>query len=96
LSNCLQGIISQVLLPRKDGNDRVVATEALLISEAVKSIIREGSIMQLTSSIQTGGKYKMHSMQDTVLRLYKNGIIDKDIAAEYCAEMDLEKVVSYF
>ncbi|MGA1839914.1 MAG: PilT/PilU family type 4a pilus ATPase [bacterium] len=96
LSNCLQGIISQVLLPRKDGNDRVVATEALLISEAVKSIIREGSIMQLTSSIQTGGKYKMHSMQDSVLRLYKNGLIDKEIAAEYCTEMDLEKVISYF
>lgn len=95
LSNCLQGIISQVLLPRKDGNERVVATEALLISEAVKSIIREGSIMQLTSSIQTGGRYKMHTMQDSVLRLYKKGLIDKDVAAEYCTETDLEKIISY-
>ena len=95
LSNCLQGIISQVLLPRKDGNDRIVATEALLISEAVKSIIREGSIMQLTSSIQTGGRYKMHTMLDSVLRLYKKGLINKDVAAEYCPETELERGMSY-
>jgi len=95
LSNCLQGIISQALLPRKDGNDRVVATEALIISGAVKSIIREGNTMQLTSSIQTGGRYKMHSMRDSILKLYQKGLITQEVASEYCTDLDLTKIISY-
>jgi len=95
LSNCLQGIISQALLPRNDGSDRVVATEALIVSEAVKSIIREGNTMQLTSSIQTGGRYKMHTIRDSVLKLYKEGIINQEVAAEYCNDLDFTRVISY-
>ncbi|MGA1792277.1 MAG: PilT/PilU family type 4a pilus ATPase [bacterium] len=95
LSNCLQGIISQALLPRNDGSDRVVATEALIISEAVKSIIREGNTMQLISSIQTGGRYKMHTMRDSVLKLYRDGIINQEVAAEYCNDLDLTRIISY-
>lgn len=95
LGNCLQGIISQALLPRNDGTDRVVATEALIISEAVKSIIREGNTMQLTSSIQTGGRYKMHTMQDSVVKLYKKGMVTEEVAREYCPDLDLTKILSY-
>ena len=91
LSNCLQGIISQALLTRKDGKDRVVATEALIISGAVKSIIREGNTMQLTSSIQTGGRYKMHSMRDSIFKLFQQGLITKEVALEYCTDLDLKR-----
>lgn len=95
LSNCLQGIISQALLPRKDGGDMVIATEALMLTEAVKSIIREGNTMQLTSSIQTGGRHNMHSMEDSVRQLYNKGLINKEVAAEYCTNLDFTTVLSY-
>ncbi len=94
LSNCLQGIISQMLLPRKDGIDRVVATEALILTEAVKSIIREGNTMQLTTAIQTGGRHKMHAMEDSVRQLFIKGIINKDVALEYCSNLEFSPVLS--
>jgi twitching motility protein PilT len=89
LSNCLQGIIAQALLPCKDGEEQVVATEALIITEAARSIIRENNTVQIRSIIETGSRYKMHTMQDSVRRLYTRGIIPKTAAREFCHELDL-------
>ncbi|MEW5801804.1 MAG: PilT/PilU family type 4a pilus ATPase [bacterium] len=89
LSNCLQGIIAQALLPCVRGEDRVVATEALIITEAARSIIRENNTIQLRSIIETGSRYKMHTMQDSVRKLYKRGIISRSTAREFCQDLDL-------
>jgi twitching motility protein PilT len=88
LSNCLQGIIAQALVPCKHGEDRVVATEALIITEAARSIIRENNTIQLRSIIETGSKYKMHTMQDSIRKLYSRGIISKAAAREVCHDME--------
>lgn len=95
LSNCLQGIVSQALLSKKDGKERVVATEVLIITEAVKSIIREGNTVQLSNAIQTGSRYKMHSMEDAVRRLFMKGVIEQDIAHEYCRDLEFAPVLAY-
>lgn len=89
LSNCLQGIIAQALLPCKQGKDRAVATEALIITEAARSIIRENNTIQLHSIIQTGGRYKMHTMQESVRKLYSRGVISQEVAEEFCHDLDL-------
>jgi len=88
LSNCLLGIIAQALVPCKRGEDRVVATEALIVTEAARSIIRENNTIQLRSIIETGSKYKMHTMQDSIRRLYSRGIISKAAAKEVCHDLE--------
>ena len=95
LSNCLQGIIAQALLPKKQGENRVVATEALIATEAARNIIRENTTVQLRSIIETGGKYKMHTMQESVRKLYLHGIISEEVAKEYCRDLNYDFRAEY-
>ncbi|AEE13952.1 twitching motility protein [Thermodesulfobium narugense DSM 14796] len=71
LSTALQGVVSQALLP-KIGGGRVVATEVMIATPAVRNLIREGKTSQLYSVIQTSGRYGMQqldsSLKDLVLR----------------------------
>ena len=80
LSSTLKGVISQQLLPRADGDGRVAAMEILIGTQAVKNIIREGKSHQLKSVMQTGSKYGMIVMNNYLIDLYKDGLIDKQIA----------------
>lgn len=88
LSNCVEGIITQQLLPRKDREGRVVATEVMVATDAVRNLIRDSNTMQITSVIQTGAKFKMHTMAESVKNLYENGLISKHIAIEHCRELE--------
>ena len=54
LASSLKGIVSQILLPRVDGNGRVAAREVLIVTPAISAIIREGKTHQIYSAIQTG------------------------------------------
>jgi len=76
LASTISGVISQMLLPRKEGG-RVAALEVLIGSPAVKNIVREGKSHQLKSAMQTGGKYGMIVMDNYLLELYKKGQITK-------------------
>ena len=58
LSTTLRGIISQQLLPRKDGG-RVAAREVLLVTPAIANLIREGKTYNIPNAIQTGQKLGM-------------------------------------
>lgn len=80
LSLTLQGIICQQLLPRLDGNGRVVALEILTVNPAVRNLIREGKSHQLVSVIQTGARFGMQSMDMSLKDLYRRGIISYEDA----------------
>lgn len=80
LSGCLQGVICQQLLPRKEGRGRVPACEIMLGTSAVRSLIREHKTEQLLTAIQTGGKYGMMTMDKAIKNLWREGIIDFEIA----------------
>ena len=75
VSESLRGIISQQLIPRADGNGRVVAMEILMNSPAVANVIRESKTFMLPGIIQTGKKAGMILMDDSVADLYRNGLI---------------------
>jgi len=83
LSNTIEAIISQRLLPRKkekilsDGmlRGRVVAVELLIATPAVRNLIREGKVHMIPNVIQTGSQFGMVSMDQSLLNLYKNGEI---------------------
>lgn len=75
LAECLQGIIAQRLLPRIDKEGRIVATEVLLGTPAVRNVIREHKTEQIYTLIQTGVTQGMHLMDTSLRLLYRRGII---------------------
>jgi twitching motility protein PilT len=63
LSGTLQGIISQILLP-KIGGGRIAAFEVLIATDAVRAVIRENKLAQLTSLMQASRQYGMLTLED--------------------------------
>nr|WP_157048912.1 type IV pilus twitching motility protein PilT [Syntrophomonas palmitatica] len=82
LANCLQGIISQQLVPKADGSGRVVAAEVLIVTPALRNLIRENKIHQIYSAIQTGSSVGMVTMEKTLKSLYQRGIISLEEATK--------------
>lgn len=80
LSDCLQGVVSQLLLPRASGVGRVLATEVMVATSGIRNLIREQAIEQIPTIIQTGGQYGMKSMDKSLKELYQAGIISYDVA----------------
>lgn len=80
LADCLQGVISQLLLPRAQENGRILATEIMVVTPGIRNLIREGEVAQIPSMIQMGGQYGMHTIDKNLKELYKKGIITKEIA----------------
>ena len=89
ISNCLRGIIVQMLIPTKDRSQRVLATEALIANDAVKRIIRSDELIQLSTVIQTGKQSKMQSMVDSVKEYVQQGYVDRQTAIFYCREFGI-------
>lgn len=79
-SSAIQAIISQQLLPKADESGRVAAFEVMMATSAIRNLIREDKIHQIDTAIQTGAKYQMQTMDNSLLELYKQGLITKDIA----------------
>lgn len=85
LSVSLQAIIAQILLKR-NGGGRVAAHEILLGTPAIRNLIREGKIPQITSMMQMGTKKGMCIMKDTVHKLVEQDIVHHDVAKLALAE----------
>lgn len=77
LSTVLKGVITQALVPLAQGGGRVAATEILVGTDAVGSLIRENKTFQLTTSMQSGSNYGMHTLNSDLARLYRQGTITK-------------------
>ncbi len=80
LSDGLRAVIAQVLFKRIDRKGRVVALEILIASPAVRNLIREAKTHQIPSMIQTGKKYGMILLDDSIMELYKKGMVGADEA----------------
>ena len=80
LSNALQGIIAQELLPAADRTRRVLAYELIVASGAVRNLIRENQIHQLENTIQTSRKEGMTLMDNCLYDLYCKCLITYDTA----------------
>jgi twitching motility protein PilT len=78
LSLVLKGAIAQDLIPRKDNNGFALATEVLVVDNAIRRVIRDGDWKQVGSLIQMGKKSRMQTMRDSLWRLYRNQIIDEE------------------
>ena len=78
LSDGLRAVIAQTLFKRIDRKGRVVALEILIASPAVRNLIREGKTHQIPSMIQTGKKYGMVLLDDSIMDLYKKGMVSAE------------------
>ncbi len=88
LSNALQGIIAQELLPAADRTRRVLAYELVVASPAVRNLIRENQLHQIENTIQTGRKEGMTLMDNCLYDLYCKCLITYDTAVSRARHPD--------
>jgi twitching motility protein PilT len=77
LAGSLIGILAQALLPRKP-KGLVAAYEMLVITPAISNLIRENKTYRIDSSIQTGRKHGMFLLDDSLFRMWKEDLCDKE------------------
>jgi twitching motility protein PilT len=80
IAGTLQGVVTQTLLPRADGQGRIAAIEILLPDDAVRNLIRQAKVEQIYSIMQTAGKRGMQTLEQALADLVMRGIITQDVA----------------
>ena len=78
LAFVLEGIITQVLLPKRSGKGRAMAAEILVVTQAIRALIRDDKIHQIYSSMQSGKKHGMQTMNDALYGLYMSREVDEE------------------
>ena len=86
LADALKAVVSQTLFKRIDKKGRVAAQEILICTPAVRNLIREGKTYQIPSAMQTGKKYGMATLDDTIEELLTKRIIAAEDAYTNCIE----------
>ena len=87
LAQILKGIVAQQLVTDVNGN-LIPAFEVLKCNPAVQNMIRDGKLHQLDSVMQTGAAEGMYTMDNYLLKLYKDGKISKETALISCTNYD--------
>jgi twitching motility protein PilT len=80
LSESIEGIVAQILLPTRDGKGRVAALEVLVGVPALRNLIREDKTAQILSVIQTGAQHGMISLDQSLRDLVMQGRLARDVA----------------
>ena len=83
LSMSLQAVVCQQLLPHMSGRGRVLATEVMMATPAVRNLIREGKTPQISNAIATSGAEGNHLMDSSLISLYKQRKITSDVAIKH-------------
>ena len=80
LAFVLEGVVTQTLLPKASGKGRVVACEILVVTPAIRALIREEKIHQIYSAMQAGKKYGMQTLNDALYQLY----VQRQVTLDEC------------
>ncbi|HXL87167.1 MAG TPA: type IV pilus twitching motility protein PilT [Gemmatimonadaceae bacterium] len=80
LAFVLEGIVTQTLLPKAQGKGRVMAAEILVVTPAIRALIRDDKVHQIYSSMQAGKKWGMQTLNDALYALYMN----REVTADEC------------
>jgi len=87
LADVLECVVSQQLLPKRDGKGRAAAIEVMLSNGAIKNYIREGKTFQIPSVLQTSRKLGMQTMDEAISELYYNGHVTRETALSFAQDM---------
>ncbi len=88
VADSLKAVISQSLLPRRDGSGRVAAFEILRNTPAVGGLIRDAKTFQIPTAIQTGAASGMQMMDGALLQLVNEGVIEPRVAWDRAQRKD--------
>ena len=88
LAGALQGVVCQTLAKAADGQGRIVATEVLVATPAIRNLIREGKTHQIYSALQAGAKHGMHTMDQHLADLVKTHKITYETGLEKCHHVE--------
>jgi len=91
LSTTLEGVIYQTLIPRADGDGRIVATEVMIANDAIRNLIREGKTPQMVSVMQTGSKFGMQTLDQALIDLHRRGLISLEDVLCRCRDLEVAK-----
>ena len=80
LAFVLEGIITQTLLAKAKGRGRAMAAEILVVTPAIRALIRDDKIHQIYSSMQSGKKYGMQTLNDALYNLY----MSREVVLDEC------------
>ena len=90
LSMVLQAVLTQQLVQKKGGG-RVLACELMLVTDAIRNLIRSGNTPQIANAIATSAAIGGMTMDQALVRLYRAGLITRDTALHYAHEQDYVK-----
>ncbi len=92
--NILTGVVTQELVPLKDGSGRTAATEIMVNTKAISNLIKEQKINQINSALQSGKQLGMHTLNSNLHQLLKENIITKQTAMIHSNAADeLERMI---
>ena len=80
LAFVLEGIVTQTLLPRAKGRGRAMAAEILVVTPAIRALVRDNKIHQINSSMQAGKKFGMQTLNDSLYQLY----MSREVVLDEC------------
>ena len=83
LANSLRAVIAQKLVPRADGQGRVAANEILVVNPTVSKLIEDGHFSDLYHAMSEGEFWGMQTMNQSLLRYVKAGVITEETAMNY-------------
>lgn len=88
LASLLIGVLCQSLIPKADYSGRVAAVEVMLASPAVRSLIRDGKMYQLPSTMRTQARLGMEMFDQALVKLYHRGLITSESLLAFCNDRD--------
>jgi twitching motility protein PilT len=86
LSTTLEAVLYQTLIPRADDRGRVVAVEVMIVTDAIRNLIREAKTPQMVSVIQMGAQCGMQTLDQALIDLWRRGLITSADAITRCRE----------
>ena len=82
LSMCLQAVLTQQLIPKKGGG-RALACELMIVTDAIRNLIRSGNTPQIANAVATSAAIGGQTMDQALVRLVREGKITRDMALQY-------------
>ena len=88
LASSLQGVVAQTLCRTATGGGRVVATEVMFATSAIRNLVREGKTHQIHSAMQSGARHGMHTLDQHLAELVRSHTITYDTGREKCINVE--------
>ncbi len=92
LAENLLAVVAQVLIPRKDGQGRILATEVLYGTMPIRNMIRRGALTEIRGQMDTEQQSESHTYEKCLSEMFKKGIISMETAKEYATSPHMLKL----